>query len=227
MPFVAPSILAADWATFGEALEIIQASGASMVHMDVMDGHFVPEISIGLPVVASLRKATELPIEVHLLIERPERFVEDFLQAGADRLCVHYEATNHLPGILDFIRGKNAKAGVALTYPTTLDAVSEILGEIDFLTILCGEPTLRDQPAGFIPRSTEKIRGAAKARRDRRLDFAIQAEGGIGAGNLQEVAAAGADILVAGSDIFNSVDPRTRLTAMVRAAQGIPGTSVA
>ena len=142
-------------------------------------------------------------------------------------MCVHYEATNHLPGILDFIRGKNAKAGVALMVPTTLDATSEILGEIDFLTILCGEPKLRDHPGEFIPRSTEKIRGAANLRSERRLGFAIEAEGGLDGENLEEVAAAGADILVAGSDILNSADPRTRLTALVRAARRIPGTSVA
>ena len=227
MPFIAPSILAADWARFGEALEVIQAAGASLVHVDVMDGHFVPGVSVGQPVVASLRKATELPIEVHLLVERPERFVADFLQAGADRLCVHVEATNQLSGILGFIRGKGAKAGVAILVSTPLEAVNEVLGEIDFLTILCGKPQLKERREEFIPRAAEKIRRAIALRADRRLDFAVQAEGGIGAGNLEELAAAGADILVVGSDIFNSADPRTRLTDMVRAAQRIQGTSVA
>lgn len=227
MPFIAPSILAADWARFGEALELIQAAGASMVHVDVMDGHFVPEISIGQPVVASLRKATDLPIEVHLLVERPERFLADFLQAGADRLSVHCEATNHLSDILGLVRGKGAKAGVAILDSTPLEAVNEVLGEIDFLTILCGKPRLKERREEFIPRAAEKIRRAVAVRADRRLEFAIQAEGGIGAGNIEEVAAAGADILVVGSDIFNSADPRTQLTNWVRAAQRIQGTSVA
>lgn len=218
MAFIAPSIVAADWARFGEALEVIRAAGASMVHVDVMDGHFVPDISIGLPVVASLRKSTELPIEVHLLIERPERFVGDFLKAGADRLCIHMEAAQHLPGVLELIRAKNAKAGVALMVPTTLEAASEILGHIDFLTILCGQPMLRDHPMEFIPRSIEKVRGAARLRRERRLTFEIEAEGGIEPGNFEPVAAAGADILVAGSNIFNSVDPLSRLANMVRTA---------
>jgi ribulose-phosphate 3-epimerase len=218
MPLIAPSILAANWARFGEALEVIKAAGASMVHVDVMDGHFVPEISVGQPVVASLRKATELPIEVHLLVERPERFVADFLQAGADRLCVHCEATKQLSEVLGFIRGKGAKAGVAILDSTPLEAVHEVLGEIDFLTILCGKPQLKERHQEFIPRAAEKIRRAVAARAERRLDFAVQAEGGIGEGNLDEVAAAGADILVVGSDIFNSVDPRTRLAAIVRAA---------
>jgi len=227
MPFIAPSILAADWARFGEALEVIQAAGASLVHVDVMDGHFVPEISVGPPVVASLRRATELPIEVHLLIERPERFVGDFARAGADRICVHYEATNQLLGTLNDIRGKKAKAGVAILASTNLDAVGEILGEIDFLTILCGPPAASHHRAEVDPRAVEKIREAVKARAGRRLDFAIEAEGGISAKNLEQVAAAGADILVAGSDIFSSADPRARLTEMVRAARRMQGTSVA
>ncbi len=217
MPLIAPSILAADWACFGEALEVVKAAGASMVHVDVMDGYFVPDISIGQPVVASLRKATDLPIEVHLLVERPERFVADFLDAGADRVCVHCEATNQLPHILDWIHGKNAEAGVAILYSTPLEAVSEVLDQVDFVTVLCGKPNLSERREEFIPRATEKIRRAAAIRADRRLDFAIEAEGGIGPGNYEELPAAGADILVAGCDIFNSSDPRTMLATMVRA----------
>jgi ribulose-phosphate 3-epimerase len=226
MPFIAPSILAADWTRFGEVLEVIKAAGASMVHVDVTDGHFVPGISVGQPVVASLRKATDLPIEVHLLVERPERFVSDFLQAGADRLCVHVEATNQLSGVLGFIRGRGAKAGVAVLDSTPLEAVHEVLGEIDFLTILCGGPQLKECHEEYSPRAAEKIRRAVAARAERRLDFAVQFEGGIGAGNLEEVAAAGADILVVGSDIFTSADPQARLANWVRAAQWIQGTSV-
>lgn len=217
MPLIAPSIVAADWACFGEALEAVKAAGASMVHVDVMDGHFVPEISVGQPVVASLRKATDLPIEVHLLVERPERFVGDFLKAGADRICVHYEATRYLPRLLEFIRTKKAKAGVAITYPTPVDSVSEILEDIDYLTILCGQPMVYDHHMEFVPRSTEKIRQAVKARANRHLEFAIEAEGGLDGTNLEKAAAAGADILVAGCDIFNSSDPRTMLATMVRA----------
>ena len=226
MALIATSIVAADWARFGEALEVIRAAGASMVHVDVMDGHFVPEISVGLPVVASLRKSTELPIEVHLLIERPERFVGEFLKAGADRICIHLEAARHLPRVLDSIRAKNAKAGVALLYPTALDSASEILGEIDFLTILCGVPKVEDRRTDFIARSVEKIRGAAQLRSERRLSFAIEAEGGLDGEELEKVAAAGADILVAGPNIFNSGDSLARLTRMVQASQGSQGASV-
>jgi len=218
MALIATSIVAADWTRLGEALETTRAAGVSMVHVDVMDGHFVPEISVGQPVVASLRKATELPVEVHLLVERPERFVEDFLKAGADRVSVQFEATHQLPGLLDSIRARGAKAGVALTYRTPLDAVSEILGELDFVTILCAQPTLRDCKNEFIPRSIEKLRGALRTREEKRLSFAIEAEGGIGAGNFEQVATAGADILVVGSDIFTNVDPLNLLAHMVRTA---------
>ena len=165
--------------------------------------------------------------ELRKLIERPERFVGEFLKAGADRVCVHFEATRHLPRLLDFIRAKKAKAGVALMYPTTLQAASGILGEIDFLTILCGEPKVGDRRADFIPRSVEKIRAAVQLRSERRLSFAIEAEGGLGGEHLEKVAAAGADILVAGPDIFNSGDPRGQLTGLVHASQGSRGASVA
>lgn len=225
MPLIAPSLLAADFARLGEALEIFKAAGASMIHVDVMDGHFVPEISVGLPVIESLRKATDLPLDVHLLIERPERFAEEFVKAGADRLAVHAEATTHLRGVLDQIRARGAHAGVALNPSTPLAAVSEVLGDVDFVNVLTAEPALREQ--GLIPGTVAKIRAAAQARADRRLDFAIQAEGGIGPQDLEELARAGADILVAGSAIFDSVDPRSRLAEIIRLVAGIRLTSKA
>jgi ribulose-phosphate 3-epimerase len=216
MALIAPSILAADFARLGEALEIIKAAGASMVHLDVMDGHFVPEISVGLPVLASLRKATDLALDVHLLIERPERYAERFADAGADRIAIHAEATPHMRRTLEQIRARGAKAGVALNPSTPLAAVSEVLGELDFLSVLTSEPGLREQP--FIPAMTTKLRAAAEERADRRLDFVLQAEGGIGPERLEELARAGADILVAGSAIFDNVDPRARLSEMIRLA---------
>jgi ribulose-phosphate 3-epimerase len=227
MALIAPSIVAADWARFGEALQVAASSGASLVHVDVMDGHFVPEISVGQPVVASLRKATELPLEVHLLVERPERYAGDFLKAGADRIAIHCEATHRLPETLKQIRDQGAKAGVAVLDATPLDAVAEVLGAIDFLTILCSSPVIQDRPSRVPPQSVEKIRQASKMRTSRRLAFAIEAEGGLGADSWEEVAAAGADILVAGSAIFKSADPRRQLAAMVRAASRIQGASVA
>ena len=223
MALIAPSILAADFARLGEALEVIKAAGASLVHVDVMDGHFVPEISVGLPVLASLRKATDLALDVHLLIERPERYAERFVDAGADRIAIHVEATPHVRRVLEQIRGRGAKAGVAVNPSTPLEAVGEVMGEVDFLNILTAEPSLHEQP--FIPASTAKLRAAAEMRADRRLDFAIQAEGGIGPEKIESLVRAGADILVAGSAIFDSVDPRARLREMIRVATSVRVTS--
>ena len=225
MALIAPSLLAADFARLGEALDIFKTAGASMIHVDVMDGNFVPEISVGLPVIESLRKATDLPLDVHLLIERPERFVERFVKAGADRLSVHAEATTRLRSVLERIRMSGAQAGVALNPCTPLELASEVLGDVDFVIVLTAEPALGEQ--GFIPGTVAKIRAAAQARADRRREFAIQAEGGIGPHNIEELTRAGADILVAGSAIFDSVDPRSRLSEMIRLVAGIRLTSKA
>ncbi len=225
MALIAPSLLAADFARLGEALDIFKAAGASMIHVDVMDGHFVPEISVGLPVIESLRKATDLPLDVHLLIERPERFVERFVKAGADRVAVHAEATTRLHSVLEQIRACGAQAGVALNPSTPLESVSEVLGTVDFVNILTADQAPWEQ--GFIPGATAKVRAAARERAERHREFAIQAEGGIGPENLEELARAGADILVAGSAIFDSVDPRSRLAEMIHLVAGVRLTSKA
>ncbi|MFB3923904.1 MAG: ribulose-phosphate 3-epimerase [Terriglobia bacterium] len=225
MALIAPSLLAADFARLGEALEIFKAAGASMVHVDVMDGHFVPEISVGLPVIESLRKATDLPLDIHLLIERPERFAERFVKAGADRLAIHAETTTRLHGVLEQIRICGAQPGVALNPSSPLELLSEVWGDIDFVNVLTAEPGLREQL--YVPRVAGKVGAVARLRTDRRLDFAIQAEGGIGPQNLEELARAGADILVAGSAIFDSVDPRSRLAEMIHLVAGVRLTSKA
>ena len=223
MALIAPSLLAADLARLGEALETIKAAGASLVHVDVMDGHFVPDITVGQPVVASLRKATDLVLDVHLLIERPERYVADFVEAGADRLSVHIEATPHLHRALDLIRGRGAKAGVALNPATPIESLAEVWGEIDFVNVLTADPALDE--AAFIPASVAKVRAASQAREEHRLGFVLQVEGGVTAANLEELARAGADILVVGSAIFKSVDPQTQLSTMMRKAAGMGLTS--
>jgi len=194
-----------------------------MVHVDVRDGHFVPEISLGLPVLESLRKATDLVLDVHLLIERPERYASEFVEAGADRISIHPEATPHFRSVLESVRSCGAKAGIALNPSTPLAWISEVWPEIDSLTILTAEP---GPAAGrFIPSMVAKVREAAQIRSDRRLDFDLQAEGGIQPENLEALARAGADILVAGSAIFNSIDPRARLSEMIRYAARIHSTS--
>jgi ribulose-phosphate 3-epimerase len=223
MALIAPSLLAADFARLGEALETIKAAGASMVHVDVMDGHFVLDITVGQPVIASLRKATDLVLDVHLLVERPERYVADFVEAGADRLCVHIEATPHLHKALDLIRTRGARAGVALNPATPVESLAEVWGDIDFVNVLTSDPGLSEQ--GFIAGSAAKVRAAAQAREERRLGLAVQAEGSITAAHLEELARAGADILVVGSVIFRSEDPRAQLSEMMRRAAAIGLTS--
>jgi len=215
MVLISPSLLAADFSRLGEALKIIAEAGASMVHVDVMDGHFVPDISVGQPVIKSLRKATELVLDVHLLIERPERYVLEFVEMGADRLAIHAEATPNLHRALGMIRAGGAKAGLALNPCTAVESVTDALGEIDFLLILSGDVGISDSP--FLPQTLAKVRAACATRGERRLDFAIQVEGGIRQEQIELLAQAGADILVAGSNIFQE-DPQAGLRDMMQLA---------
>jgi len=214
MALIAPSLLAADFARLGEALRTIKDAGAGIVHVDVMDGHFVEDISVGQPVVRSLRKATDLILDLHLLIERPERYVGEFLAAGADRVAVHLEATTRLHEVLGVIRTQRVKAGIVLNPSTPIDSIVDLVGEFDYLSILSSDPGLSER--AFIPRSLEKVRAAATLRDQRRADFVIQVEGGIRVEHMEALARAGADILVAGFAIFNSEDPKARLGEMLR-----------
>jgi ribulose-phosphate 3-epimerase len=222
MALIVPSLLAADFARLGEALRTIKEAGAGMVHVDVMDGHFVEDISVGQPVIRNLRKATDLALDLHLLIERPERYVGEFLAAGADRLAVHIEATTRLHQLLDVIRKQGVQAGVALNPSTPVDSIVDLVGEFDYLSILSSDPGLGERT--FIPRSAEKVRAAAGLRDDRRADFVIQVEGGIRVEHMERLVQAGADILVAGSAIFNSEDPKARLGEILRLVSGLPRT---
>jgi ribulose-phosphate 3-epimerase len=214
MALIAPSLLAADFARLGEALHTIEAAGAPMIHVEVMDGHFVEEISVGQPVVRSLRKATNLVLDLHLLIERPERYIAEFVEAGADRLSVHLEATTRLHRVLDQIRKQGVKAGVALNPATPVETMVDLVGEFDYLLVLSSDPGLSERT--FIPRAVEKVRAAASLRDERRAGFAIQVEGGIRFEHMEQLTRAGADILVAGSAIFYSDDPKARLSEMLR-----------
>ena len=223
MALIAPSLLAADFARLGEALRTIKDAGAGIVHVDVMDGHFVEDISVGQPVVRNLRKATDLILDLHLLIERPERYVGEFLAAGADRLAVHIEATTRLHQVLDVIRKQGVQAGVALNPSTPVDSIVDLVGEFDYLSILSSDPGLSERT--FIPRSVEKVRAAASLRDERRADFVIQVEGGIRVEHMEQLVQAGADILVAGSAIFNSENPKARLGEILRLVSSLPQAS--
>jgi len=191
-----------------------------MFHVEVMDGHFVEDISVGQPVVRRLRKASALVLDLHLLIERPERYVSEFLEAGADRVSVHPEATTRLHQILEQIRRRGSKAGIALNPATPLETIVDLLGEFDYLSILCADPGLQERV--FLPRSVNKVQAAAALREARRADFVIQVEGGIGVAQIEQLTRAGADILVAGSAIFNTEDPKASLRELVRLASVWP-----
>ena len=215
---IAPSLLAADFARLGEALHLIKAAGASMVHVDVMDGHFVPDLSVGQPVVKSLRKATDLVLDLHLLIERPERYIAEFVSIGADRIAIHVEATTNLHKALSAIRTGGAQAGLALNPSTSVELVVDALEEIDYLLILSADLGFAD--SSFLPGTLSKVQTACALRRERQMDFVIQVEGSIGEEQIEALEEAGADILVAGSDIFQK-DSKTRWVELMRQAASV------
>lgn len=222
MAEIAPSILSADFARLSEVLAAIKGGGAPLIHVDVMDGHFVPNITIGEPVVESLRKATDLVLDCHLMIADPERQAPQFIAAGADMVSVHQEATPHLHRVLELIRSHGAQAGAVLNPATPVATLTEVLGELDYVLLMAVNPGFGAQK--FIPRTLEKIRQLRRLREERRLDFRIEVDGGVGLDNLGTVIAAGADILVIGSAIFLSEDPRATLAEMVRQASEAPQT---
>ena len=214
---IAPSILAADFAALGQAIAAAEAGGADLIHVDVMDGHFVPNITIGVPVVRSLRKVARVPLDVHLMIEDPDRFVEDFVNAGAAMLSVHLEVLPHLHRTIHYIKSLGAKAGVAINPSTPVSALEEIAGDVDHVLVMSVNPGFGGQT--FIPRSESKIQ-AVRALLDRAGNPApIEVDGGVDRGNAARLVAAGASILVAGNSIFSSPDPAAA-TRELRAAAG-------
>lgn len=216
MALIAPSILAGDFARLGEALREVELFGASVIHIDVMDGHFGPEISVGQPVVQSIRQATELDLDVHLMVERPERYVADFVRAGADRLALHAEATADAYRALKLARNQGIKVGLALNPGTPVQGGFALLEELDYLLILSATADHADEE--FICATIEKVRAARKERERRGLNFAIEVEGGIGQEQAEELALAGADILVVGRVIFDSNDRGETMRELLRRA---------
>ena len=212
---VAPSILAADFANLGDDIEKIDRSDAAGIHADVMDGLFVPNISFGFGVVRAVRRLTAKTLDVHLMIVRPERYVQRFVEAGADIVTVHYEATERLHDCLRMIRGAGARAGVSIKPGTDVEVLREYLGEADMVLVMSVEPGFGGQ--GYIPESTARI---AKLRRmidDAGADVLIEVDGGISAANAAEVYGAGADVLVAGSAVFKAESPADEITKMLNA----------
>jgi len=213
---IAPSVLAADLARLGEQVRLVEKAGATVVHFDVMDGHFVPNISMGVPVLASLRKATSLALDVHLMIERPGEFVEAFVDAGADRLLIHAEATPHLNRVLEQIRELKTEAGVAINPGTPVLMLTEVLEMVDTVLVMSVNPGFGGQ--SFIPGALEKIRDLKQLRERYNYPYRIEVDGGVGPENIVELVQAGADTLVAGTSIFHAADPAAAMRQMEQMA---------
>ena len=202
---VAPSILSADFSRLGEEIRAVEAAGADMIHVDVMDGHFVPNITIGPLIVEAARRSTNLPLDVHLMIENAERYIADFTKAGADIITVHVESACHLHRLVQTIREhEKVAAAVSLNPATPLDALDFILGDIDMVLIMSVNPGFGGQ--AFIPSALDKIRQLRRRIDDAGLRVEIEVDGGVKPDNAKEIADAGADILVAGSAVFGTRD---------------------
>jgi ribulose-phosphate 3-epimerase len=199
---IAPSILSADFSCLGQQVREAAKAGADYIHVDVMDGHFVPNISIGIPVVESLRRITRIPLDVHLMIEKPELFIEKFARAGADIITVHVEACTHLDSTIKTIRKLGKKAGVSLNPATPLSAIDEILGSVDLVLVMTVNPGFGGQE--FISSVVDKIARLKQILYNRKIKAELEVDGGITAKTAPIVVKAGANVLVAGSAIFNS-----------------------
>lgn len=216
MTKVAPSILSADFSRLYEEVERVEKAGADLLHVDVMDGHFVPNITIGPPVISCLRKKCSLPFDVHLMITNPERYVEEFIKAGANILTVHVESTVHVHRVIQTIRDKGALPAVALNPSTPLSTLDHILEDVYMVLIMTVNPGFGGQ--SFIRGMLDKIKELKSRIVSKNLDVLIEVDGGINEKNAREIVEAGADILVAGSAIYNAQDP----ASAIRRLKNIP-----
>ena len=213
---IAPSLLSADFAALGDAIALAEAGGADMIHVDVMDGHFVPNITLGPPIVKAIRKRAHVPLDVHLMIESPDLFIEAFVEAGAGSLTVHAEAVVHLNRTIHFIKSLGVKAGVALNPSTPVGALEEVAGDVDYVLVMTVNPGFGGQT--FIPRSESKVRRVRELLQREGNTAPIEVDGGIDVHTAPRIVAAGADILVAGNSIFNTPDPAAATRALRAAA---------
>ena len=216
MKKIAPSILSADFTKLGEEVRAVEAAGADWIHIDVMDGHFVPNITIGPLVVEAVRRITKLPLDVHLMIERPDDLIPEFIKAGSNYITVHAEACTHLHRTIQFIKEKGVKAGVSLNPATPLSQIDEgILEEIDLLLLMSVNPGFAGQK--FIPSALKKIKDARRLIDSKGLKVEIEVDGGVKVDNAGEVFNAGADIIVSGSGIFGTKDYKETIAKMRKA----------
>jgi ribulose-phosphate 3-epimerase len=214
---IVPSILSADFARLAEEIGKVEQAGVRMLHVDVMDGHFVPNLTVGPPVVKSIRKATKLTLDVHLMITDPDRFAPIFIEAGADQVLVHQEACPHLDRTLRLIQSEGARAGVVLNPATPVSALDEVLDVADYVLVMSVNPGFGNQQ--FIPNALKKIRELDRRRKELRLHLPIEIDGGVTLDNIGDVVRAGCDWIVAGSTIYDSADPATTVSRMQQVAR--------
>lgn len=210
---IAPSILSADFTRLRDEIAAVKEGGARMLHVDVMDGHFVPNITIGLPVVKSIRRATDMTIDTHLMIDEPGRWAVEFVKAGADMVSVHVEADAHLQRTLTAVRESGAKAGIAINPGTPIEALSEGLPYADFVLLMSVNPGFGGQK--FIPTMLDKLRRLAEMIRTRGVATQIEIDGGVDENNIGEIAAAGAEMIVAGSAVFGKGDAAAAVKGLI------------
>jgi ribulose-phosphate 3-epimerase len=213
---LAPSILSADFARLGEQVIAAGQGGASIIHVDIMDGHFVPNLTIGPPVVKSLRKITKLPLDCHLMIENPDEFIPAFAEAGIDWMSVHQEACPHLNRTLNLIKSHDCLAGVVINPATPVDTLSEVLDIVDYVLVMSVNPGFGAQK--FIPATLHKMRQLAEIRQRRGLQYRIEVDGGVALDTVADVVRAGAEILVAGNAVFGHGDPTKNAETLLKAA---------
>jgi len=214
---IVPSILAADFAHLAAEIERVERGGATMLHVDIMDGHFVPNLTMGPPVVKAIRRVTALKLDLHLMITDPDRYAPIFIEAGADQVSVQQEACPHLDRTLHMIQSEGAKAGVVINPATPVAMIEEVLEVADFVLVMSVNPGFGGQP--FIPRTLEKVRHIKRKREELGISLPIEIDGGITAGNVSDAARAGCDWIVTGTSVFHTPDPAAALANMFAIAR--------